>query len=113
MPGKRHPQVLLAGESTAPCDFYPVVGVLESTPCSIDPNAFNRSRWTAFARLSVAAGKVAGTHTCALGETFDAEIGSQVLRVPAFQLSERVACRLRLSGEERAVLRLPAQLSEQ
>src|SRR5215831_8633933 len=105
MPCKCRPQVFLPGESATPRDVLnSIVGLLERTSCGIDANAFNRSRWTSLARFSVAAGEIARTHTCALCETFDAKIGGQVLRDPAFQLRERVARRLRLGGQERAVL---------
>src|SRR5262245_45054228 len=101
MSGKCRPQVFFAGESAAPRDVLnSVVGLLESASCGIDANAFNRSRRTALARLSVATGEIAGTHAGPLGETFDAKIGGRVLRDPAFQLTERVARRLRLSGQE-------------
>src|SRR5262245_24366162 len=113
MPCKCRPQVFLAGESAAPGDVLDsIVGLLERTSCGVDANAFNRSRWTALTRLSVAAGKIARTHAGALGETFDAKIGGQVLRYPAFQPCERVARRLRLSREQRAVLRLSAHAPE-
>jgi hypothetical protein len=91
--------VFFAGESAAPRDILDsVVGLLESTPCGINANAFNCSRWTAFARLSVAAGEITGTHAGALCETFHAKVGGQVLGNPAFQLTKRGARRLRLSG---------------
>src|SRR5262245_43103605 len=89
MPCKRATQVFLAGESATPCDVLDAVGaLLESTPCRIDANAFHRSRWTAFARLSITAGEIAGTHACALCKTLDAKIGGQMIRDPAFQLRE-------------------------
>jgi len=104
---KRRAQVFFAGESATPRDLLDsVVGLLERTSCGIDAHAFNRSGWTLFARLSVAAGEISGTHAGALCEAFNTKIGGQVFRDPAFQLSKRVARRLRLSGEERAVLRL-------
>jgi hypothetical protein len=100
-------------ESAAPHDvFDPLVRLLESTPCGIDANAFDRSGWGAFPRLSVLAGEIAGTHAGALGETFNAKIGGQILGDPAFQLPEGVARRLCLSGQERAVLRLAAHAPE-
>src|SRR5262249_31249065 len=113
MPCKGPPQVFFAGESAAPRDVLnSVVGLFESTSCGIDAQAFNRSRWTAFARFSVTAGEIAGTHAGALCETFNAKIGGQILRGPAFQLNKRVARRFRLSGQQCAVLRLPAHAPE-
>src|SRR5262245_3970354 len=113
MPRKRCPEVLFAMESAALRDvFDAVVRLLEGTPCGIDANAFNRSGWSALAGLPVLAGEIAGTHAGALGETFNAKIGAAVLRDPPFPLPEGVARRLRLRGQERAVLRLAAHAPE-
>ena len=80
MPREGAAHLLLIAETAAPRDRTDsVVGLLKSAPSRADTDALDRAGRAPFARFSVAAGEIAGTHACALCEPFHAKVRGQVL----------------------------------